>query len=216
MKSHNDNQLKNIFDEREISPSKKSWETLSSLLDEHLPEHVEVMVSKKSSTKALYFKYTLPIAASIVLFIAVGYNFLFSGFEERIDDGITRNVTHISPVTDNNHKIENERVKTNIKSNKASIPIVKQQLLAETECLPPKTMQNQDSVVKVSSNYASSNTIQINWDNSKVKNTVVQPNELLRSVERELLQDRAAQELDKSQNKFEQIRMAVSNRNFEE
>jgi hypothetical protein len=215
MKSHNDNQLKNIFDEREISPSKKSWETLSSLLDEHLPERVEVKVSKKSSTKAFNLKYTLPIAAVITLFFALGYNYITDDFKPVIKEKVNKEVTHVSdtPVTINEideagTESENIKVRNNA-------PSVKQQIFAETESVKVNTIQNHDSIKPETVNYVN-NSIQINWDNSKIKKATIQPNDLLRSVERELLQDRAEKELEKSQNKFEQIRMAILNRNIQE
>ena len=215
MKSHNDNQLKNIFDEREISPSKKSWETLSSLLDEHLPERVEVKVSKKSSTKAFYLKYTLPIAAAIVLFFALGYNFMADDFKPVIKEKVNKEVTQVSDAHVTINEIEEagtESENINVKNN---APSVKQQIFAETESVKVNTIQNHDSIKPETVNYVN-NSIQINWDNSKIKKATIQPNDLLRSVERELLQDRAEKELEKSYSRFDQIRMAVTNRNLEE
>lgn len=215
MKPHNDSHIKNIFEEREITPSKKSWDTLSKLLDENIPDTIGEKHSKKSIFKTFYFKYTLPIAAAIVLFYVLDYRSFTNEFKSDtiLDNGKT--VTVIETPQKLNEKIKEEYISPDLKASEIYNSVIKPQNLAGTESLNTKPVYEQDSVIKESSIYVN-NTIQINWDNSKIKKTVVLPNELLRSVERELLQDRVEQELEKSQNKFEQIRMAILNRNIEE
>ena len=68
---HNNTNIKQVFEDREISPSANSWNKLANLLDEQLPvPEQQISIVNKSKTN---YKYLLGIAA--VLLCVFGFSF---------------------------------------------------------------------------------------------------------------------------------------------
>lgn len=225
MKLHNKNYIKNIFEEREITPSKKSWDTLSSLLDEQLPlesDNKSAFVFKKTKN------YKPILSAAAVLFFAFTFVFWTLKNDEKNTTNLVVNSskenksntqTQLENESKTNsflkeiikespkNKLVEEKLKSNIVNNYAlegKTPIINQ----EVDVLTNDSVST-GIIPKVQKQ------VHIVWEPTKSQEIEIDLQNLIRSVERELIQDRAAERLDQSKDKLEQIRFAILNRNIE-
>lgn len=224
MKQHNDSHIKKIFEEHEVLPSKMAWNKLSDLLDRQLPlesDNQLFFVSKKAKN----YKSILDIAA--VFLFAFGLVFWTLKTDEKNTTNLVVNspnenkfntqiplesetdfyLEDIIKKTPSNNLVE-KKLKSEIVHNntlEVKIPIINQEVDVLTN----------DSVL-IRTIPKAQKQIHIAWEPVKNKEIEIDTRNLIRSVERELIQDRAAEQLDKSKDRFEQIKFAIFNRNYEE
>ena len=222
---HNNTNIKQVFEDREISPSANSWNKLANLLDEQLPvPEQQISIVNKSKTN---YKYLLGIAA--VLLCVFGFSFWTlndidnSQFVNESEIGIVNNeISTPKKVLENEYTNDYQltnTVKSNQRHKTKNTNLEKAKLAAvvpDFDEAKPKTELKKTDTILPTILVKSNDKIQIAWETKTSKDINVNPNNLLRNVERELINERIETELNKPRDRFEQIRMALSNRNYEE
>jgi len=223
MKQHNDSHIKKIFEEHEVLPSKMAWDTLSDLLDRQLPlesDNQLFFVSKKTKN----YKSILGIAA--VFLFAFGLVF----WTLKTDEKNTMNlVVNSSTESQFNTQIplesETDFYFDGMVTESPKSKLIEKKLKSDgvkiIDAIKTSDIEKNIDLIKFDSVPSDELTkaqkqIHIAWEPVKNEEIEIDTRNLIRSVERELIQDRAAEQLDKSKDRFEQIKFAIFNRNYEE
>ncbi|UYW00668.1 hypothetical protein K5I29_08985 [Flavobacterium agricola] len=207
-----DKKIKELANEQRIEPSAQSWQHLASMLDKALPSEPELV---NQATKNIVWKRYLSLAAVFALGFGFALYLLDSNKSENESENKPVVLVEVDSVAqpflpdelDQDVNI-NLLPATQIASPKNS-NADKNIIVAETEnyVIP-------DSVIKSETHYATG-TLQIEWENKQNFEVDVSPKMLLKQTERELNFEKANTELSKKEGKFQKIRMAISNRNYE-
>ena len=208
---HNNTNIKQVFEDREISPSANSWNKLANLLDEQLPVPEQ------------------QIRIAAVLLCVFGFSFWTlndidnSQFVNESEIGIVNNEISTPKKVLENEYTNDYQLTNTVKSNQIhktkNTNLEKAKLAAvvpDFDEAKPKTELKKTDTILPTVIVKSSDKIHIAWDNKESEQINVNPNNLLRNVERELINEHVETELNKPRDRFEQIRMALSNRNYEE
>ncbi len=226
MKLPNDKNINQWFENQEIQPSPQAWDTLAQLLDEQLPvqpiQSLETKISNKNKSNQRPILLWFASAAVIALFCGIGFTILNQ------DQQPNQVVTHVKIkepannldneiIKDKEFTIDSKNVYTKAEDNLHHIN--KGQMLiqqsfgsnAQDVMNTVNYLNNQDSII-VNPILKNNNTIQIAWEPIKTSQIKINTNNLLQSVESELIQEH----VEKKLNTFQQIKVAIINRNIQE
>lgn len=230
MKLPNDTKIKTLFNNQEIQPSPQAWDTLAELLDKQIPEEpVTIQTPQPNKSKIRPFMLWFASAAVVVLVCGIGFTVLnqeqnsnqvithvdtlnqpIKNVIETKDEFVTKNVENLAPVSKPNHVLAvSQPIQTKDTDLKYSSKISYQTLQSDITENQVSSPVNQDNTVAESS-------LKINWKTNKKQQYTVKQQQVLQTVERELTEEHTEKVLNNRYQKFEQIRMAVINRNFEE
>ena len=221
-----DNQIREKLNTREIQPTAQAWDRLDAMLT----------VSEEEKTKKINGWFFL--AASIILFLGLGFFLFYENDKPKINDSIpvvtTFNEEKDSIKTNKTAIISTENTKTILVQNEASFSrneeenlnsVEKKELVNEEIILEGKITSNsqlptpnsqlptsEKLLVEVQDIQNEIPSDKKNKTNSKIK---IDAASLLSTVEKELDENYRETTLDKLSRKFKDAKSAIVNRNYE-
>ena len=151
-----ENKIKKEFQQREIQPSKQSWENLAYMLDS--------TKEKKSKKGIIFFKY-----AAVFIGLLVVASFFFNTDSE-IDKKLNKN-TELVDI--NNVKIENDKKEIVSNSNENVDAKIKINLIKDENYLQEKSsVINKNKIYKLKKNSYNNESLAIKEEVNKIKSTI--------------------------------------------